>query len=282
MAVNHYFNVFSNDGSTTLFTSANTVNNSTIITVTETGLTIGTETYTYSGTKKFIGVSGLANSTSPDYAIGESFDGGEDSVYIVEEEPATSAVTVEYNGLVIATIPNGKMATVSCNGKKMTTDVIIEVPMATDSPIPTEVSTEAEMTALLTSGEVGGVYKYTGTTGTYENGALYVLEEEAESIVGTWVFNSYLNKPYTSDTIPYIVDFKSDNKTFYSMRIVSTDNYIGKLYYCNANDDYYAYNFTEVETSGTFTDEAYRTIEIINEPTDTTFIEWLKANATKQ
>ena len=178
MAVNHYFNVFSNDGSTTLFTSANTVNNSTIITVTETGLTIGTETYTYSGTKKFIGVSGLANSTSPGYAIGESFDGGEDSVYIVEEEPATSAVTVEYNGLVIATIPNGKMATVSCNGKKMTTDVIIEVPTTTDSPLPTEVSTEAEMTALLESGEVGGVYKYTGTTGTYENGALYVLENE--------------------------------------------------------------------------------------------------------
>ena len=46
----------------------------------------------------------------------------------------------------------------------------------TDSPLPIEVSTETEMTALLTSGEVGGVYKYTGTTGTYENGALYVLE----------------------------------------------------------------------------------------------------------
>lgn len=45
-----------------------------------------------------------------------------------------------------------------------------------DSPLPIEVSTEAEMTALLISGEVGGVYKYTGTTGTYENGALYMLE----------------------------------------------------------------------------------------------------------
>ena len=107
-----------------------------------------------------------------------------------EEEPTTSAVTVEYNGLVIATIPNGKIATLSCNGKKMTTDVVIEVPTATDSPLPTEVATEAEMTALLTSGEVGGVYKYTGTTGTYENGALYVLEEETESLIGTWLVNS--------------------------------------------------------------------------------------------
>lgn len=47
---------------------------------------------------------------------------------------------------------------------------------AEDKATPIEVSTEAEMTALLESGEVGGVYKYTGTTGTYENGALYVLE----------------------------------------------------------------------------------------------------------
>lgn len=70
-------------------------------------------------------------------------------------------------------VANGKIATLSCNGKKMKSDIGIEV---TDSPLPTEVSTEAEMTALLESGEVGGVYKYTGTTGTYENGALYVLE----------------------------------------------------------------------------------------------------------
>ena len=82
-------------------------------------------------------------------------------------------------------VANGKIATLSCNGKKMTTDVVIEVPTAIDSPLPIEVSTEAEMTALLTSGEVGGVYKYTGTTGTYENGALYVLEEEEEGYTVT-------------------------------------------------------------------------------------------------
>lgn len=53
--------------------------------------------------------------------------------------------------------------------------------ISADSPIPIEVSTEAEMTALLESGEVGGVYKYTGeSTDTYEYGALYVLEEVTE------------------------------------------------------------------------------------------------------
>ena len=44
-------------------------------------------------------------------------------------------------------------------------------------PVPAEVSTEADMNALLVSGAVGAVYKYTGETGTYENGGYYVLEE---------------------------------------------------------------------------------------------------------
>lgn len=48
---------------------------------------------------------------------------------------------------------------------------------------PLLVSTEAEMTGKLTSDTetVGNVYKYTGpTTDTYENGALYLLEEVSE------------------------------------------------------------------------------------------------------
>lgn len=46
-----------------------------------------------------------------------------------------------------------------------------------DSPLPTEIATEEEMTALLDTAEVGSVYKYTGETDTFENGALYVVEE---------------------------------------------------------------------------------------------------------
>ena len=39
-----------------------------------------------------------------------------------------------------------------------------------------EISTEAEMTALLETAEIGSVYKYVGESGTYENGALYIVE----------------------------------------------------------------------------------------------------------
>lgn len=46
-----------------------------------------------------------------------------------------------------------------------------------DTALPVEVATESEMTALLDAAEIGGVYKYTGKSGTYENGALYTVEE---------------------------------------------------------------------------------------------------------
>lgn len=47
-----------------------------------------------------------------------------------------------------------------------------------DSALPVEVATEAEMTTLLASGEVGGVYKYTGeSTETYKQSGIYLLTE---------------------------------------------------------------------------------------------------------
>lgn len=43
--------------------------------------------------------------------------------------------------------------------------------------IPTEIKTEQEMNALLSTAQVGSIYKYVGeTTSTYENGFLYVVE----------------------------------------------------------------------------------------------------------
>jgi hypothetical protein len=130
MAINHYFEVFSNDGSTTLFTTANRVNGDTIITVTETGLTIGTETYTYSGTKKFVGVSFAENSTSPDLAIGKSFDGNTAYVYIVEaaqNNPSATTFDLTTLGLTAGTysitakaIANGYLDSAASNAVRYT------------------------------------------------------------------------------------------------------------------------------------------------------------------
>lgn len=187
MATNaSYIYIYSNDGSERLSSYSTSV---TTHTVTESGIAEnGSEKWAYAGTNTFLGFATSPNATEPTYAIGSSItveiSGGSTTLYIVEaasKQEETSGVTVEYNSAVVATIPSGNKATIPVADKKMKTDIVITVPKAeggTDSPLPTEVSTEAEMTALLTSGEVGGVYKYTGTTGTYENGALYVLEEE--------------------------------------------------------------------------------------------------------
>lgn len=54
-------------------------------------------------------------------------------------------------------------------------NALLENIQAGGSPI--EISTEEEMTALLETAEIGTIYKYTGESGIYENGALYVVEE---------------------------------------------------------------------------------------------------------
>lgn len=90
------------------------------------------------------------------------------------------------NDTMYALVDNGWKAYASPSGSKTITEngkginvaqfatVDVEVP---DSPLPIEVSTESQMNSLLNTAEVGSVYKYTGTSGTYENGALYVVEE---------------------------------------------------------------------------------------------------------
>lgn len=58
--------------------------------------------------------------------------------------------------------------------------VNVDVPTSggADSPLPIEISTAAEMTALLDTAPVGAIYKYVGeTTDTYENGTKYELCE---------------------------------------------------------------------------------------------------------
>lgn len=93
------------------------------------------------------------------------------------------------NIVVDATVPDGYIVPggilwLTENGeydvtRYKTVDVGVPTSGGEDSPFPIEVSTEAEMTALLETAPVGAIYKYMGeTTDTYENGVKYELCEE--------------------------------------------------------------------------------------------------------
>lgn len=113
-------------------------------------------------------------------------------------------VEIKYNNSTIATVEGGQTATLACNDKEMEGDIEIIASQAVNSPLPIEVATEAEMTALLEAPVVGGIYKYTGPTGAYENGALYVVEEEAVKTYSLTITNT--GNDSRLDYVYYAVD----------------------------------------------------------------------------
>lgn len=112
-----------------------------------------------------------------------------DEFYDVFTGNATQlAVTISYKGEVLESLLSGENVIVHTKGKLMEEDFQVTIPprfgggsggaIVQDSPLPIEIATEAAMTALLETAAVGSVYKYTGPSGTYENGALYVVAAE--------------------------------------------------------------------------------------------------------
>lgn len=66
------------------------------------------------------------------------------------------------------------------NGKEILFSPIISASSGTDSALPVEIATEEEMMRVRETLEVGQIVKYTGETGVYENGAIYIVEEVSE------------------------------------------------------------------------------------------------------
>lgn len=106
MAAYGLIRILSNDGSQTLMSAIQVDSYSPIISVTSTGVTQGSKfTYSYSGNKKFLGVSTTPNATEPTYAVGgeytlpriESLDTF--SLYIVEGEANTLTLTYDLSQL---------------------------------------------------------------------------------------------------------------------------------------------------------------------------------------
>lgn len=118
------------------------------------------------------------------------------------------------------------------------------------------------------------------TDSDYSNEIIYTTTDEPgdETIVGTWLFNESIS---VNGGAWYNVNFTSNGVSYTAMsdrNSQTSDMHDMTLRYFKTSTIYvYAFN-----GSGTWEDEAYRTITINEEPTDEEFITWLKANATKQ
>ena len=87
----------------------------------------------------------------------------------------TQSITADngYDGLSKVTV-NGD-ADLIANNIKSGTNIFGVIGTYVDST-PIEISTNAGMEAVLTSNNVGKVYKFTGISDTYTNGDLYIVE----------------------------------------------------------------------------------------------------------
>lgn len=249
MAAGAVSGILSNNGETTLFSFIVPMAGGTF-TVTAIGVDFvsagassNSGTYTYSGDKTFLGLATSVNATTPTYTIGDTFEGEQtDTDYYIVEGEKEPKVTITYNDNVIASLEAGQTATLQCNGKKMVSDVIVTTPEITDSPSPIEIPTEAEMTALLETAEIGSVYKYTGeTTDTYENGALYIVEAATFSLILSASYSTStvagsityikLNSQPTSNS-----DYEHDSKSLYENGSITVQT--SSYWYWTSNGDY--------------------------------------------
>ena len=119
--------------------------------------------------------------TNPYYV--SDLSGAIDSIVLsptLQEKTVTPSTSVQsitadngYDGLSKVTV-NGD-ADLIANNIKSGTNIFGVTGTYVDST-PIEISTDAGMEAVLTSNNVGKVYKFTGTSDTYTNGDLYIVE----------------------------------------------------------------------------------------------------------
>lgn len=176
-------------------------------------------------------------------------------------ERADTVVEITYKGETISLFAGQTARLHNADGSDFgfTEDLVIkanevETETIVDSPLPIEISTEAEMTALLETAEVGSVYKYTGETGTYENGALYVVEEEAVTLIsftidGTtyyspegWTWEQWgADETYTKgdyDVLGNVYVYESNTRTFVTDKPDGSGNYVKRTELITAGHAY--------------------------------------------
>ena len=130
----------------------------------------------------------IANSVRTKLGVTDSYyvsdlSGAIDSIALtptLQEKTVTPSTSMQsitadngYDGLSKVTV-NGD-ADLIANNIKSGTNIFGVTGTYVDST-PIEISTDAGMEAVLTSNNVGKVYKFTGTSDTYTNGDLYIVE----------------------------------------------------------------------------------------------------------
>lgn len=153
------------------------------------------------------------------------------------------------------------------------------------SGTPIDIATEEEMASILsnaTADDNGKIYRYTGTTGTYVNGALYWLEvpqEPAEdALAGTWVFNG------SSSNMPQIT--VDDCTRYYASGTYGSEN---SFDYVELSPDqtYFAFGLNgwwDITTKkyGAGANEITITSKLSEVTNGQALLTWLQSNATKQ
>ena len=278
MAVHGVIMIDSNDGNTQLATFNTMYMESTYdMVIRENGIdfsgvrttdnmVIPTVSWNYEGSGKFLGLSETMNATAPDEgcSVGSTikFKGLDDAYYyIVEGVASNDKVVVTYNESTIAELEPGQTAKLSCKNTQMESDLTVVVPQdAEDSPLPVEVLTEAEMDELLVTSDVGSVFKYVGTGSVYENGALYVVEEEevkTYSLLASGTGATGLIGYYTPDEVPTNDYYNQEGAIFLSYSSNATIENIKNFVYI-----YYGFDFNA--SRSTFTNCTYELFSDIN------------------
>lgn len=114
-----------------------------------------------------------------------------------------------------------------------------------------------------------------GISERYTEGVIIEDIETEDELAGTWLFNDTLTYESVQDTF----NFESNGRAYTSLMVSAFDwsDYENAMAYVDSGENP-AYYFS----SNTWLETGFKTINIISEPTDTAFITWLKANATKQ
>ena len=150
-------------------------------------------------------------------------------------------MSVTYNDSTIATLNDGGIKTLRCNGKVMVSDVVIG-------------SKTLNCNGKLMQGDI-------------------VVELAGSSTSGeTWYFNDTIEKIAT----PFAVEFTSNGVAYNGIIRFKAGRFIDDMAYQYGSSNQSAYNYRRSE----WYNEAYRTI-VLDEPATGDVLAFLEANATK-